>query len=126
MTHLWKVHVKNLKSHIGVGIHDHEKNKQRILVNVVVEGHYPELPKHINDCFDYDHIHELVVNEWPKKAHKPLLENCVIELLEYIFRSDERVERASVRVCKPDIFPNAESVGVECQWTREDFQRIYG
>ncbi len=122
MNHRWYVHVKNLETTIGVGIHAHEKEKQRVIVNVTVEGEYPANPQTIKDCFNYDHIHNLIVNEWPQKAHKPLLENCVVELLEHIFRCDERVDIARVQVSKPDIFQNAEKVGVETQWTRKDFE----
>ncbi len=122
--HHWRVHIKNMETTIGVGIHEHERRKQRVLVNVVVEGEYLAKPQVIEDCFNYDHVHNLVVNEWPKKEHKPLLENCAVELLEHIFRCDNRVDYASVRVCKPDIFPQVEAVGVEAEWTREDFKKL--
>lgn len=122
--HLWRIHVKNLETIIGVGIHEHEKEKQRVIVNTVVEGEYPAKPSSIKDCFNYDYIHNLVVNIWPKHQHKPLLEDCAVELLEYIFRCDDRVTTASVRICKPDIFPAAESVGVETTWTRKDFENF--
>lgn len=122
--HRWNVHIKNMVTTIGVGIHPHEIEKQRVFVNVTVEGEYPAKPQLISDCFNYDYIYELVVNEWPKLTHKPLLENCVIELMEYIFRCDERVDFASVRVCKPDIFPQVEAVGVETNWTRADYEKF--
>lgn len=120
--HRWRVHVKNLETTIGVGIHAHEQDAQRVLVNVTVEGEYPAKPQVIGDCFNYYYIYNMAVNEWPNKTHKPLLENCVVELLEHIFNCDERVDFASVRVCKPDIFPHAEAVGVESEWTRKDFE----
>lgn len=123
-THRWNIHIKNMETTIGVGIHPHEQTKQRVLVNVVVEGNYPVKPQVIGDCFDYDHIHNLVVNKWPELPHKPLLENCVVELMEHIFRCDDRVDSASVRVCKPDIFQHVEAVGVETKWTRADFNKF--
>lgn len=122
--HRWRVHIKNMETTIGVGIHTHEQKKQRVIVNVTVEGEYPAKPQIIDDCFNYECIHELVINEWPNKPHKLLLENCVVELLEHIFRCDGRADKASVRVCKPDISPHAEAVGVESEWTRKDFERI--
>lgn len=124
MTHRWRVNIKNMATTILVGIHPHEQEKQRVLVNVIVEGEYPAKPRVIEDCFNYDYIHNLVVYEWPKKEHQLLLENCVVDLLEHIFRCDGRVDFASVCVCKPDIFPQVEAVGVEAQWTREDFERL--
>lgn len=121
MNHRWRVYLKNLESKIGVGIHAHEMVKQRVIVNVTVEGVYPAKPQKIDDCFNYEYIYELVVNKWPNAQHKPLLEECVVELLEEIFRYDERVDYAKVHVCKPDIFAHVESVGVEAEWTRQDF-----
>lgn len=122
--HRWNIHIKNMETTIGVGIHPHERVKQRVFVNVTVEGEYPAKPQVIEDCFNYDYIHNLVVEKWPNREHKLLLENCVTELLEHIFRCDERVNRASVRVCKPDIFPGVEAVGVETTWTRADFKKL--
>ncbi len=123
-THKWRVHVKNLETNMAVGIYDHEKTPQRLLINALVEGEYPALPAVIEDCFNYEHIHNLVINIWAKKSHTSLLEECVTELLAHIFRSDERVSFAKVSVEKPDIFVNAEAVGVETAWTREDFLQI--
>lgn len=124
MKHRFRVYVKNLETSIAVGIYDHEKEKQRIIVNAMVEGEYPAKPQTIKDCFNYEHIHNLVTHEWSKKPHRLLLEDCVVELLEYIFKCDERVDYAKVSVCKPDIFENTEAVGVETEWTRKDFESL--
>ncbi len=122
--HRWTIHVTNLETRIAVGIHPHEQEKQRVIINATVEGTYSAKPKKIEDCFNYEHVHNLVVDEWSKHGHKLLLENCVTELIEHIFRCDERVERACVRICKPDISPHAEAVGVETSWTRADFDKL--
>ncbi|MEQ1790104.1 MAG: dihydroneopterin aldolase [Rickettsiales bacterium] len=124
LKHRWRVHVKNLETSIGVGIHAHEIEKQRVRINVTIEGEYPAKPQLIEDCFNYDYINQLVMDEWSKKPHKLLLENCVVELLEHIFICDKRVDFARVHICKPDIFPHAESVGAETEWTREDFENF--
>ena len=120
----WRVHVKNLETRIAIGIHDHEKTPQRIIVNAAIDVIYPARPPSIEQCFDYDHVHRLVVGEWPRRVHIPLLESCTVELLEYIFRTDDRVVFAQVSVRKPDIFSEAESMGVEAEWTRADFERL--
>jgi 7,8-dihydroneopterin aldolase/epimerase/oxygenase len=121
---VWRVYVKNLETNIKIGIHDHEQEPQRVLVNATVTGRYPAHPSSIGDCFNYDHIHKLVVNEWQKRPHTKLLETLVVEVLEYIFRIDSRVESAKVSLCKPDIFKMAESVGVEAEWSREEYLRF--
>ena len=120
----WRVNVKNLETIIRIGIHANEQQPQRVFVNAMIEGVYPAKPQSIADCFNYDHIHALVVQEWPKRQHVNLLETYVAELLEFIFRSDARVDFARASVCKPDIFPQAQSVGVEAEWTRKDFERL--
>ena len=123
-THKWRVHVKNLETIIGVGIYEHELTPQRIIVNVIVEGRYPTKPQDISECFNYENIYQLIANDWRKKPHTPLLEQCVIELLEHIFKCDDRVDFANVCIYKPDIFHNVEAVGVETSWTRTDFIEI--
>jgi 7,8-dihydroneopterin aldolase/epimerase/oxygenase len=120
----WRINIRDLATTIRVGIHEHEKTPQRVLVNGVIEVDYAARPQSIKECFDYDHIHRLVVKEWPARPHTPLLETWVSELLEYIFRADARVAYAKASVCKPDIFAEAEAVGVEAEWTRADFERL--
>jgi dihydroneopterin aldolase len=120
----WRVNIRNMQTRIPVGIHPHEIAPQRVIVNASIEGNFAPLPKVIEDCFNYDHVHKLVVKEWPSHTHTGLLETYVIELLEYIFRTDERVTFARASVCKPDIFPDTDSVGVETEWTRGDYERL--
>lgn len=122
--HSWRVLVKDLEATIGVGVHMHERKPQRILVNVMVEGLYPAKPQNLKDCYNYDHIHLLVTEAWPKKEHTLLLEECAVELLSYIFHSDSRVTKVRVGVCKPDVYEKAHSVGVETEWTREEFNKF--
>lgn len=121
-----RIHIRNLATTIRVGIHAHEQEPQRVMINAMVEGDFPIKPKSITECFNYDHVHALVVKEWPRKPHNALLENWVTELLDYIFRIDERVTFARASVCKPDIFPEAEAVGVEMEWTRADYKKFAG
>lgn len=119
----WKVHVRGLEATIRIGIHSHEKEPQRVRVDAEVQSDYAIRPTGISECFDYDHIYNIVSKEWPKRNHTALLESYVTELLEHIFRADARVVSAKVRISKPDIFHEAEAVGVEAVWTREDFER---
>lgn len=120
----WRIHIKNLEAKIRIGLYAHEREPQRIIVNATIEAMYSPTPKTIEECFDYDHVHRLVTVEWPKRPHAWLLETCVVELMTDIFKSDARVSRVKVCIVKPDIFPEAESVGVETEWTREDFIRL--
>jgi dihydroneopterin aldolase len=111
------VFVRDLELMALIGIYDHEKVKpQRIIVNIdlsVQEGSGDD---------DIGHVvsYEIVV----KKAEAIIAEghiNLVETLCERIAAScltDKRVMAARVRVEKPDIIPNARSVGVEIERAR--------
>jgi 7,8-dihydroneopterin aldolase/epimerase/oxygenase len=111
------VFVRDLELMALIGIYDHEKVKpQRVVVNIdlsVKEGSGDD---------DISHVvsYEIVV----KKAEAIIAEghiNLVETLCERIAAScltDKRVMAARVRVEKPDIIPNARSVGVEIERAR--------
>jgi 7,8-dihydroneopterin aldolase/epimerase/oxygenase len=119
----WTIHVRDLRVALPIGIYEHELVPQNIVVNAQIEGMFPVQPQTIEDCFNYEHVHTLVVKHWPTQPHTPLLETRVVQLLAHIFAADARVTRASVSIAKPDIFPEAASVGVEAEWTRTDYER---
>ncbi len=111
------VFVRDLDLQALIGIYDQEKVKpQRIVVNIdlsVQEGSGDD---------DIGHVvsYEIIV----KKVEAIIAEghtNLVETLCEKIAASclkDQRVMAARVRVEKPDIIPNARSVGVEIERTR--------
>jgi 7,8-dihydroneopterin aldolase/epimerase/oxygenase len=111
------VFVRDLDCMALIGIYDQEKAKpQRIIVNIdlsVEEGSGDD---------DISHVvsYEVVV----KKVEAILAAghiNLVETLCENIAQSclkDKRVIAARVRVEKPDIIPNARSVGVEIERAR--------
>lgn len=107
-----------------VGCDPKERELQRIHVNVIMEGEYAVKPQSLDQCINYDIVYKLVTQEWPKLAHTTLLETRIVELLEYIFRKDDRITYAKVSLDKPDIFPEIESIGLEAEWTRKDFERL--
>ncbi len=110
------VFVRDLEVNALLGIYDHEKIKpQRIIVSIdlsVQEGHAAAAD-------DISHVvsYEIVV----KKVEAILAEghiNLVETLCEKIASAclrDKRVVAARIRVEKPDIIPNARSVGVEIE-----------
>ena len=110
------VFVRDLECMALIGIYDHEKEKaQRIIVNIdlsVQEGDAP-----MDDDISHVVSYEIIA----KKVESILAEghiNLVETLCEKIAQSclkDKRVLAARVRVEKPDIIPNARSVGVEIE-----------
>jgi len=113
------VFVRDLELMALIGIYDHEKkDPQRIIVNIdlsVTEGEGPK-----DDDISHVVSYEIVV----KKVEAIIAEghtNLVETLCEKIAASclrDKRVVAARVRVEKPDIIPNARSVGVEIERQR--------
>jgi 7,8-dihydroneopterin aldolase/epimerase/oxygenase len=111
------VFVRDLEILSSIGIYEQEKLKpQRIIVNIdlsVQEGSGDD---------DISHVvsYEIIV----KKVEAIIAEghtNLVETLCEKIAAAclkDNRVMAARVRVEKPDIIPNARSVGVEIERTR--------
>ena len=114
-----------MQAKIRVGICEHEKKApQSILINAAIDYESSAQPASINECFNYDSVHQLVVGKWQERQHVDLLETLVFELLSYIFTTDKKVKSATVSISKPDIYEEAEAVGVEAQWTRADFERL--
>jgi dihydroneopterin aldolase len=121
----WRVFVKDMETTVRIGIHDHEKEAQKLWVNARIEGVYPVFARQIGDCFNYDLIHQLVVGQWPKRDHVQLLETLAVDLLQHVFSHDERVDYVRVSIAKPDVFKEARAVGVEAEWKRDDYKRFH-
>ena len=74
---------------------------------------------------DYDPIRE-ALQSWPQRPHTPLLETLVDELAELCL-THPHAAACRVSVMKPDIFNEAEGVGVEVYRVRaQDPQRAAG
>jgi len=111
--------VHDLQASVAIGIHGHERlEKQRIYVNIELVGRIPLRPETIADCMDYDHIHALVVGEWPNRTHTELLETLLIELVDFCFTNDSKLTAITASITKPDIFKEAARVGVKIHKTR--------
>jgi 7,8-dihydroneopterin aldolase/epimerase/oxygenase len=113
------VFVRDLELMALIGIYEHEKREpQRVIVNIDLSVKEGEGPK--DDDIRHVVSYEIVV----KKVQSIIAEghiNLVESLCEKIAAScltDKRVMAARVRVEKPDIIPNARSVGVEIERSR--------
>ena len=117
--HVRHVFVRDLTLLALIGIHDAEKIKpQRIVVNIdlsVQEADGP-MPDDISHVVSYEIIVkkcEAIVAE----GHVNLVETLAEKFAETCLK-DKRVAAARVRIEKPDIIPNARSVGVEIERAR--------
>ena len=113
------VFVRDLEVTAKLGIYEHEQvTPQRIIVNIdlsVREGDNP-LIDDISNVVSY----EIVVKKVDAiiaKGHVSLVET-LCELIAAACLKDRRVVAARVRIEKPDIIPNARSVGVEIERVR--------
>jgi 7,8-dihydroneopterin aldolase/epimerase/oxygenase len=111
------VFVRDLECQALIGIYDHEKTgTQRVIVNIdlsVAEGSGDD---------DISHVvsYEIVVKKVEAiltAGHINLVETLCERIAESCLK-DARVLAARVRVEKPDIIPNARSVGVEIERSR--------
>ena len=110
------VFVRDLDLQALIGIYDHEKVKpQRIVVNVDLSVQEAEGP--MSDDIDHVVSYEIVVKKIEAivaAGHVNLVETLAEKFAEACLR-DRRVLAARVRIEKPDIIPNARSVGVEIE-----------
>ena len=110
------VFVRDLTMLALIGIHDAEKIKpQRIVVNVDLSVQETEGP--MSDEIDHVVSYEIVVKKIEAivaAGHVNLVETLAEKFAEACLR-DKRVLAARVRIEKPDIIPNARSVGVEIE-----------
>jgi 7,8-dihydroneopterin aldolase/epimerase/oxygenase len=113
------VFVRDLEIIALLGVHQHEKAKaQRIIVNIdlsVREG-----ASNIEDDIRNVVSYEVVVRRVERivaQGHVHLVETLA-ERIAAACLSDERVTAARIRIEKPDVIPNARSVGVEIERIR--------
>jgi dihydroneopterin aldolase len=102
-----------------IGIYEHEKrDPQRIIVNIDLSVKEGDGPK--DDDISHVVSYEIVVKKVEAiiaEGHTNLVETLCEKIAAACLR-DKRVMAARVRVEKPDIIPNARSVGVEIERQR--------
>jgi 7,8-dihydroneopterin aldolase/epimerase/oxygenase len=110
------VFVRDLECLAQIGIYDTEKLKpQRIIVNIDLSVHETDGPM----ADDISHVvsYEIIakkVESILEEGHTNLVETLCEKIAQACLK-DKRVLAARVRVEKPDIIPNARSVGVEIE-----------
>lgn len=123
----WTIRVQSLRTRLRVGIYEHERESQPVLVSLCISGLAETFPSTLAQCFDYEPICRWVLDEWPLSAHTPLLETRLNELVNHVF-SDKRITDVWVGLYKTQPVPQAQFVGLERDITRlqfEEQQRMY-
>ncbi len=118
--------LNNVVLDVRIGLEDHEKGRtQRILVNIAL---YAQAGAYLSTVtpetlINYNVIHSALQN-WANRPHVELIETYVNELLVLCFE-DPRVEAVDLSITKPDIYDNAEEVGVRVSMSRTIYQTTY-
>lgn len=107
--------MRDLVIEVAIGLHPWEQLRpQRLVVNVEAWAYvgHPYTHDDAEAILDYDAIRDMIREDWPKREHVKLLEPLAEELIQVCFKHPA-VEAARVRLEKPDIFSEAQGVGIE-------------
>ncbi len=110
------VFVRDLELKTLVGVHDHEKiAPQRVIINVdlMVNEDAPVDDEVFSTVVDYERVVKKI-KEMLGGGHVHLLETLAENIAARCLE-DERVHGARVRIEKPDVMPEAASVGIEIE-----------
>ena len=112
------VFVRDLEMQAVIGIYDHEKvTLQRLIINIDLSvREAATMADEISHVVSYEIIAKKV-EQIIAEGHVNLVETLCEKIAQSCLR-DARVVAARVRVEKPDIIPNARSVGVEIERSR--------
>ena len=116
-----RIILRNVQVEARVGLHPwemHPERPARLIVNVEVFVPLPDegADESAETIVDYDTIRD-ALRTWPQRPHTPLLETLVDELAALCL-AHPRVMACRVSIIKPDIFNEAEGVGIEVYRTR--------
>lgn len=114
----WTIEIANLATRLRVGIWEHERAHQPVTVNLSLRGLAPHAPSSIDDCLNYEPICRWLIDAWPEHVHTPLLETKLLELLDFIFDTDPRIDWVDAAIAKPEAFQEAHKVGVRMAVSR--------
>ncbi|EED98994.1 dihydroneopterin aldolase [Burkholderia multivorans] len=122
----WEVVIERLRADTRIGIHDHERAPQPVVINAVLRCRAIALPERIDDCLDYDAFCWLLRAHLERQTHTDLVERLAADLLVLAFERFSMLDDASLTVYKPHAVRAAESVGVRLHWRRDDYRRLCG
>jgi D-erythro-7,8-dihydroneopterin triphosphate epimerase len=125
LEHLDKIKIKDLLVRGILGINpDERKNRQDILINVVMwaDTRAAAISDNIADAVNYRTITKAII-EHVEHGEPMLVERLVAEIARICCKTDERVQAVEVSVEKPTALRFARSVGITIYRTREEVMR---
>ena len=119
-----KIFIRDLLLRGIIGINPEERVKQQdILINVVMFADIRKaaVSDEIDDAVDYKTVTKHIIQH-VEESSDFLVEKLVTDIARLIFNVDDTVQKVQVRVEKPGALRFAESVGIEIERSREDFE----
>ena len=117
-----RVFVQNLVLPARIGIHPHEREMaQRVRFTVDLAVSRGPAPADISEVVSYEDV-VLGIKRLLAAGHIDLVETLADAIADFCLL-DPRVLSARIRVEKLDVFPDAESVGVEIERVRKRASR---
>ena len=119
-----KIIIENLLVRGILGINPDERiKKQDILVKLTLftDIRSPGISDNPADAVDYKAV-KLCVMKHIEESSDQLVEKLTTDIAKLLLTKFERIEKVSVRVDKPHALRFTDSVGIEIERTRDDFQ----
>lgn len=119
-----KIIIKDLLLRGIVGINPDERTKkQDILVNVVMyaDTRPAAASDNIADAVNYKSVTKAIISHVQETAQDYLVERLVSDLARLVMTQQPAVQKVVVRLEKPTALRFADSVGVEIERTRADY-----
>lgn len=120
---LRKVIIKNYIAQAQIGVYEHEKNKvQKVRFNVdLYVRKAPGIPLEFSEVYNYDLVPQ-VIEKTIARGHFDLQETLIGEIARELLK-DQEVAALRIRSEKLEVYPNAESAGIEEFFVQDDSQR---
>lgn len=119
-----KIIIRDLLLRGIIGINPEERVKQQdILINVVMfaDTRKAAVSDNIEDAVDYKTVTKHIIQH-VEESSDFLVEKLVTDIARLVFSVDEKVQKVKVRVEKPGALRFAESVGIEIERSRAEFE----
>ena len=114
-----KVFIKDLTLNIFIGIHNFEKKKKqkvRLNIEIITNPNINPSKKDMSTILNYETIVNKI-NYLVKKKHHNLLEELAENIFDVIFKF-RLVKKVKIKIEKPEIIKETESVGINVSKTR--------
>lgn len=106
------IFIKDLVVDCYIGVSDEERNKkQTIIINAAFDIDYKSAKDSIDSTVNYKILYQEIL-KIVGSSHFNLLESLCQKIIDYSFEFPQ-IMRATIRIEKPEKFPNTKSVGVE-------------